>query len=91
MIWCSNSPDLSAAEPLWFWIKKDTTKHGAATSKVQIKKDWEECWKAIPQEKLQAWIERVPIHIKEVIRLEGGNEYNESKPKRKRNPDRIRP
>jgi hypothetical protein len=39
----------------------------------------------MPQEKIQAWIERVVIHIEEVIRLEGGNEYQEgrleSKPK----------
>ena len=29
----------------------------------------------IPQEKIQAWIERIIAYIRDVIRLEGGNEY----------------
>jgi hypothetical protein len=33
----------------------------------------------MPQEKIQAWIERIPRHIREVIRLEGGNEYKEGR------------
>jgi hypothetical protein len=41
------------------------------------------------QERIQAWIERVPIHIHEVIRLEGGNEYKESRGGRRRNPERV--
>jgi len=31
------------------------------------------------QEKIQAWIERIVIHIQEVIRLDGGNEYQEGR------------
>jgi hypothetical protein len=41
------------------------------------------------QERIQAWTERISIHIKEVIRFEGGNEYKESKSGRRRNPDRV--
>jgi len=88
MIWAPNSPDLSAIEPPWFYMKRETTKHGAASSKKQMKEDWVQCWEEIPQEKIQAWVERIPINIQEVIRLEGGNEYQESK--RGRNPDRVR-
>ena len=28
---------------------------------------------------MQRWIERIPVHIQEVIRLEGGNEYKEGR------------
>jgi hypothetical protein len=31
------------------------------------------------QERIQAWIERIIEYIPEVIRLEGGNEYKESR------------
>jgi hypothetical protein len=37
----------------------------------------------MPQEKIQAWIKRVKRHIKEIIRLEGGNEYAEGRLKGK--------
>jgi hypothetical protein len=33
------------------------------------------------QEKIQAWIERIIAHIRDVIRLEGGNEYKEGRMK----------
>jgi len=64
-----------------------------ATSQAQLKEDWEACWEAIEQVKIQAWIERIPRHIQEVISLEGGNEYKEGRTGgkgRKKNPDRIR-
>lgn len=35
------------------------------------------------QERIQAWIERIVDHIKEVIQLEGGNEYREGRSKGK--------
>jgi hypothetical protein len=71
------------------WMKRETTKHGAATSQKQMKEDWIECWENLPQEKLQKWIERIPIHIQEVIKLQGGNEYKESISGRKKNPNRV--
>jgi hypothetical protein len=93
LLWPPNSPDLNAIEPPWFYMKKETTKHGKATSQAQLKEDWEACWEAIEQVKIQAWIERIPRHIQEVISLEGGNEYKEGRTGgkgRKKNPDRIR-
>ena len=33
----------------------------------------------MPQEKIQKWIERIYIHVQEVIKLNGGNEYKERK------------
>jgi transposase len=91
LLWPANSPDLNMIEPVWFWMKKETTKHGAATSQKQMEKDWAECWEeTLTQEQIQHWIERIVVHIQEVIRLEGGNEYEEGTQKRKKNPDRVR-
>jgi hypothetical protein len=42
------------------------------------------------QWRCQAWIERIPRHIQEIIRLEGGNEYGEGameKTRRLKRPD----
>jgi transposase len=89
LLWPGNSPDLSAIEPPWMWMKRETTKNGAATSTKQMKEDWEDCWEDMEQERIQAWIERIPIHIQEVIRLGGGNEYKEGKSGRRKNPDRV--
>jgi hypothetical protein len=36
-----------------------------------------------PQEEIQAWINQIPIHIKEVIKLKGGNLYKEGRIKGK--------
>jgi hypothetical protein len=78
-------------ELTWFWIKRETTKHGAASSVKQRKKDWIQCWKKLPLEKSQAWIKRIPEHIEKVIACGGGNEYREAKGKsgRRLNPSRV--
>ena len=33
------------------------------------------------QQQIQAWIERIPWHIQQIIQLEGGNEYKEGRKK----------
>jgi hypothetical protein len=70
-------------EPCWFWMKRQTTKKGPITSQDKLKEEWIKCWKEMPQEKIQAWIKRIIVHIKDVIRLEGGNEYKEGRLKGK--------
>jgi siroheme synthase len=42
---------------------------------------WEKYWEDLPQKKIQEWIEAIPHHVKEVIRLKGGNEYKEGRKK----------
>jgi hypothetical protein len=64
-------------------MKRETTKKGPITSEKELKEAWIQCWENMPQEKIQAWIERIPLHIKEIIRLEGGNEYSEGRNKGK--------
>jgi hypothetical protein len=71
------------------WMKRETTKPGPASSMKKLTKYWVDCWDNMDQARIKAWIERLPIHIQEVLRLEGGNEYKESKSGKRRNPDRV--
>jgi hypothetical protein len=79
LLWCGNSPDLNAIEPCWFWMKQATTKKGAPKSRQQAIEAWTKCWNELPQEKIQAWIERIPRHVQEIIKADGGNEYMEGR------------
>jgi hypothetical protein len=79
LLWPGNSPDLNAIEPAWPWMKRYTTKKGAPKSRAEAIKAWGEAWHTLPQERIQQWIERLPRHIEEIIRLEGGNEYKEGR------------
>ena len=83
LLWPPNSPDLNTIEPCWFWMKRDMTKHGAIASRAQLKEEWIKCWKEMSQERIQAWVERIIQHVKEVIRLDGENEYCEGRLKGK--------
>jgi len=78
MLWPGNSPDLNAIEPCWFYMKKQTTRKGVF-GKKDMKERWIQCWDDLPQEQIQAWIDRIPIHIEKVIALKGGNEYQEGR------------
>ncbi|KAK5998492.1 hypothetical protein PT974_00871 [Cladobotryum mycophilum] len=82
LLWCGNSPDLNAIEPAWPWMKRRTTRKGAPKNRQEAIRAWEAAWKEIPQSAIQAWIERIPRHIEEIIKLEGGNEYKEGRGQR---------
>jgi hypothetical protein len=80
MFWCGNSPDHNAIEPCWFWMKQKTKKKGAPTSRVEAIFRCGHCWtEELDQERIKAWIEQIPVHGAQVIKLEAGNEYKEEK------------
>jgi len=79
MFWCGNSPDLAAIEPCWFWMKRRTTRKGAPKSRSEAIQSWEKTWKELPQSQIQAWIERIMVHVQKVIELEGDNNYKEGR------------
>lgn len=81
LLWPGNSPDLNPIEPCWPWMKRYTTKKGAPKSRQEAIKVWEQCWESLSQEQIQAWIERIPWHVEQIIQLEGGNGYKEGRKK----------
>ena len=58
-------------------MKKRTISQEALSNKRELETAWIKAWEDLPQSQIQAWIEQIPRHIEEVIRLEGGNEYIE--------------
>ncbi|KAG6018585.1 hypothetical protein E4U19_000168 [Claviceps sp. Clav32 group G5] len=66
-------------EPAWALLKRETTKKGAPKNRQEAVAAWKAAWDELSQEKIRAWIERIPRHIQEVIRLGGGNEYKEGR------------
>ena len=60
-------------------MKRETTKKGAPTIRPKVEEAWIKAWKELEQAKIQAWIERIEGHVKQVYDLEGGNEYKEGR------------
>ena len=81
LLWPGNSPDLNAIEPCWPILKRGTTRRGPPLTGAVAEKVWSKAWKDLEQEKIQAWIERIPEHIERIIELEGGNNYEEGRNK----------
>ena len=46
-------------------------------SEKALREAWIKYWKELSQERIQAWIERIYRHVKEVIKCEGNNLYKE--------------
>jgi hypothetical protein len=84
LLWPGNSPDLNAIEPAWFWMKRRTTAQGATTNRAEMERRWYKAWEDLPQETIQAWISWIPHHIQEVIRVQGGNDFDQGGPGFKR-------
>jgi hypothetical protein len=72
-------------------MKRETTKKGAPQSRAEAEQIWAKTWKELTQERIQQWIRRIELHIKEVIKLEGGNEYKEGTGESKERRRRRRP
>lgn len=77
--WAGNSPDLNMIEPTWPHLKRRTTSRGAPSHRKTAASLWIKTWADLEQEAIQKWIERIPYHIKNIIKLRGGNEYPEGK------------
>ena len=80
LLWPGNSPDLNMIEPCWPWMKRQTTRRGAPSTRELLEKAWLNCWNnELSMRRIRSWIERIPLHIQEVIRLKRGNEYQEGR------------
>jgi hypothetical protein len=73
-------------------MKRRTTSLGAANKRDEMEKRWLKAWEDLPQETIQAWVERIPYHIAAIISEEGGNGYAEGIPgfKRSWKGDRLK-
>ena len=90
LIWPGNSLDLNMIESCWAHLKRVTTKKGPLSSRKSAEEKWKQAWEDLEQWRIQRWIERIPYHIQEVIRCEGGNEYQEGHPARSRQSKKKR-
>jgi hypothetical protein len=82
ILWPGNSPDLNMIEPAWFFLKRVTTKERPLKTQKDAVEAWTTTWANLEQERIQAWIECIEPHIKEIIRLESGNHYHEGRQRR---------
>ena len=79
LLWPGISPDLNAIEKAWAYLKRRITARGAPKSKKDLQKAWIQAWKELPIAMVRKWIEAIPRHIQEVIKLHGGNGYAEGR------------
>jgi transposase len=77
--WPGNSPDLNAIEPAWPHLKRKSQEKENWELKTHLEGIWKIGWSELTQEKIRAWIDRIPRHIQKVIELEGGNDYREGR------------
>ena len=60
---------------------KRETKKGPITPNEELKRAWVKCWEELPQDKIRAWIDRIPVYIEEIIACKGNNLYQEGRKK----------
>ncbi|HEX3642355.1 MAG TPA: transposase [Ktedonobacteraceae bacterium] len=77
LLWPGNSPDLNMIEPCWWYLKRKTSLHRDFDKKPQLRKIWLQAWEELEQSQIQRWVRRIIRHIREVVQLEGGNDYRE--------------
>jgi hypothetical protein len=77
--WPGNSPDLNAIEPAWPHIKRKSQDKEGWELKAKLSGIWVDCWEELPQDRIRAWIDRIPRHIQKIIELEGDNNYREGR------------
>ena len=62
-------------------MKRETTKKGPITLNKELKKAWVKYQEELPQDKIRAQIDRIPIYIEEIIAYKGNNLYQEGRKK----------
>ena len=58
-------------------MKRTTSLHRDFDKKPQLRKIWLQSWDNLDQDRIRSWVRRIIRHIREVIRLEGDNNYRE--------------
>ena len=60
-------------------MKRETTKKGAPTTRPKAEEAWIKAWDELKQAKIQAWVERIQVHVQKVWDLDRGNKYKEGR------------
>jgi len=55
------------------WMKRRTTKKGAPKSKKDAIRAWKQAWDDLEQTQIQAWIERIMVHIHGEMNIRRGD------------------
>ena len=69
------SPDLSPIENSWWTLKCKVAKTLLARTVVELEKQDQEEWEAIPEEAIQAMIDPMPYRFAELIAAHGGHTH----------------
>jgi len=77
LLWPSNSPDINASEHAWSYMRRHITRdYPTSTTKEQCAQQWRDEWEKLPQEQIDAWIDRIPDVIRQIIAQKGGNNFH---------------
>jgi hypothetical protein len=75
--WPANSPDLSAIEPGWSYIKRRISKRRPPiTKRADSVAAWREEWEMLPMERINAWVGHVPELVNRCIAVQGNNTFH---------------
>ena len=85
LLWPGNSPDLNPIEKAWYYLKRVTTARGAPTTRKEMEAAWLRAWRGMALSTVCVWIEGILNNIKQIIALNGGNNYHEGREAFKRN------
>ena len=58
-------------------MKQITTKKNTPWTCKNADNHWQKAWAELPQENIQAWIERMPRYLRIICFLKGDNKYKE--------------
>jgi len=77
LLWPSNSPDLNASEHAWSYMRRHISRdYSTSTTREECARQWRDQWEKLPQERIDAWIDRIPDVIRQIIAQKGGNNFH---------------
>ena len=77
MQWPPNSPDINASEQPWAWGRRHLVREGKLPDTVEgTVRMWEKTWESVPQEKINAWIKRIPKVLQLIVEHHGDNDFH---------------
>ena len=77
LLWPANSPDINASEHAWSYMRYHISRdYPTSTTREQCAQQWRDEWERLPQEQIDAWIDRIPNVIRQIIAQKGDNNFH---------------